>query len=102
MNLIYICLSVGTSIFQFNYEPNVFLKILKHLIIKRINLVSIVCLYVRLSKDLTIWHTDLVAYTRRRILKSNLIFKKVAVKIDGETSHPRIAHGQRLPMPCSE
>ena len=67
MNLISICLSVGTSIFQLNYEPNVFLRILKHLIIRQINLVSIVCLYVSLSKDFTIWHTDLVAYKGENI-----------------------------------
>ena len=66
--LVSICLSVSTSIFQFNYEPNLFPKIPKHLIIILINLVSLVCPYVSLSKDFTIRHTDLVAYTRRRIL----------------------------------
>ena len=66
--LVSICLSVSTSIFQFNYEQNLFPKIPKHLIIRLINLVSLVCPYVSLSKDFTIRHTDLVAYTRRRIL----------------------------------
>ena len=66
--LVSICLSVSTSIFQFNYEPNLFPKIPKHLIIRLIYLVSLVCPYVSLSKDFTIRHTDLVAYTRRRIL----------------------------------
>ena len=66
--LVSICLSVSTSIFQFNYEPNLFPKIPKHLIIILINLVSLVCPYVSLSKDFTIWYTDLVTYTRRKIL----------------------------------
>ena len=66
--LVSICLSVSTSIFQFNYEPNLFPKIPKHLITRLINLVSLVCPYVSLSKDFTIRHTDLVACTRRRIL----------------------------------
>ena len=38
---------------------------------------SLVCMHVSLSKDFTIWHTDLIAYTRCRILNEVIwSFKK--------------------------